>query len=271
MILFPFAKINLGLRITSLRTDGYHNIETVFYPVKRLTDTLDVIESDKMDFKTTGLPINGSDKDNLVLKAYELLKSKYSLPPVKILLEKNIPMGAGLGGGSSDGAHMLILLNSLFNLNISTEQLMEYALLLGSDCPFFIYDKPAFAMGRGEILHDVKVNLGNFHMIIVKPSVSVSTAEAYEGVTPTASRLSLKGMIAFPIGRWNGNILNQFETSVFKSYPEIKEIKDTLYDKGAVFALMSGSGSAVYGLFNYERKNMEKFFPPDYQIFSVKL
>ena len=271
MILYPFAKINLGLKVTSVRPDGYHNIETVFYPIIRLSDNLEVVESDIMDFKTTGLTIDGSDKGNLVLKAYELLKNKYSLPPVKILLEKNIPMGAGLGGGSSDGSHMLMLLNDLFSLDISTEQLMDYALQLGSDCPFFIHGKPVFAMGRGEILHDVNVDLGGFHLHVVKPPVSVSTAEAYKEVTPESSRLSLKGMVAFPVGHWNGNILNQFETSVFKSHAEIKNIKDILYKQGSVFALMSGSGSAVYGLFHSEKRNMEKFFPSDYQIFSIKL
>ena len=271
MITYPFSKINIGLKVTAERDDGFHDIETIFYPVEKLADILEVVESETMDFNVTGIPVEGPAEENIVLKAYKLLKDQYSLPPLKILLEKNIPTGAGLGGGSSDGAHMLMVLNDLFSLGLSTEQLAGYALQLGSDCPFFIYGKPAFAMGRGEILHDIKISLSGFHLVIVKPPVHVSTAEAYKSVVPKGSRLSLKGMITFPVVQWSGNIQNQFETHIFESYPEIKAIKDSLYHHGATFALMSGSGSAVYGLFHSEKRNIEQLFPDDYQVFRAKL
>ena len=270
MITYPFAKINLGLKVTAKRDDGFHDIETVFYPVEKLSDILEVVESKEMDFKVTGIPI-GDAKENIVLKAYKLLKDKYFLPPVKILLEKNIPTGAGLGGGSSDGTHMLMLLNDLFNLCLSDEQLAGYALQLGSDCPFFIHGKPAFALGRGEILNDINVSLSGFQLIIVKPPVHISTAEAYKGITPKGSRLSLKRVIVFPVARWNVSIQNQFESHIFESHPEIKVIKDSLYRQGATFALMSGSGSAVYGLFRQGKRNIKQLFPADYQIFEATL
>lgn len=270
MITYPIAKINLGLQVTSKRPDGFHNIETVFYPVP-IQDALEVIESDQPAFHQTGLPIAGDPADNLVVRAYEILQAAYRLPPVRIHLHKQIPMGAGLGGGSADGAYMLMLLNTLFNLGIGQEQLLEYALQLGSDCPFFIHGKPVFATGRGEIMQDVTADLKGFYLVLVKPPVHISTAEAYRNIEPRPSRLSLKGLIGFPVSRWKGNILNQFEQYVFGHYPEVGQIKDTLYGQGATFALMSGSGSCVYGLFRSEKKGLEKHFPPDYQVFRQRL
>jgi len=270
MITYPNSKINIGLQVTGKRVDGFHNLETIFYPVQ-LRDALEVIEADHQKFQLSGLDVAGDPGKNLVVQAYELLKADYKIPPVRIHLHKNIPSGAGLGGGSSDAAYMLILLNDLFRLKISKGKLMKYAVMLGSDCPFFIQGKPVFATGRGEIMEEVKVNLQEYFLILVKPPVHISTAEAYQNVIPHGSRLSLKGLIGFPVSKWNGNILNQFEKYVFEKYPEVGTIKQILYDQGASFALMSGSGSCVYGLFRSEKKGLEKFFPDDYQIYRQRL
>ncbi|MGQ8338717.1 4-(cytidine 5'-diphospho)-2-C-methyl-D-erythritol kinase [Sunxiuqinia sp. A32] len=270
MISYPISKINIGLNITEKRPDGFHNLETIFYPIQ-LQDVLEVVESDAFEYSASGIPVDGDGKDNLVVKAYELLKRDYKLPPVKIHLHKNIPAGAGLGGGSSDAVSMMKMLDQLFQLKIQPNKLFDYALSLGSDCPFFIDPRPVFARGRGEVFTDVQVNLSSFHLILVKPSVHVSTAEAYSQVEPHKSRLSLNGLVKFPVTKWKGNIQNQFESSVFAKHPEVKEIKNRLYDEGAVFALMSGSGSAVYGLFRSEKRGIENSFPKDYQIFRHKL
>jgi len=270
MITYPISKINIGLQITGKRTDGFHNLETIFYPVQ-LRDALEVVAADYQEFQMSGLDVEGDPNRNLVVQAYELLKADYQIPPVRIHLHKNIPTGAGLGGGSSDAASMLMLLNDLFRLKISREKLLKYAFLLGSDCPFFIHGKPVFATGRGEIMEDVTVNLPEYYLILVKPPIHISTAEAYQNVVPHGSRLSLKGLIGFPVFKWKGNILNQFERYVFGKYPEVAHIKQVLYEQGASFALMSGSGSCVYGLFRSEKRGLEKFFPDDYQIYRLRL
>jgi len=270
MIAYPISKINIGLQVTGKRPDGFHNLETICYPVQ-LRDALEVIEAGRQGFQMSGLDVDGDPGKNLVVQAYELLKAGYRIPPVQIHLHKNIPAGAGLGGGSSDAAYMLMLLNDLFGLKISREQLMQYSLKLGSDCPFFIHGKPVFATGRGEIMQDVQVNLKDYYLILVKPPVHVSTTGAYRNIIPRGSRLSLKGLIGFPVGRWKGNILNQFERYVFEKYPEVGQIKQILYDQGASFSLMSGSGSCVYGLFRSEKKGLEKLFPEDYQVFRQQL
>ncbi len=269
MITYPISKINIGLQVTGKRADGFHNLQTIFYPVQ-LRDALEVIEADHDEFQLSGLDVEGDPGKNLVIQAYELIKAGYKVPPVRIHLHKNIPTGAGLGGGSSDAACMLVLLNDLFRLKISMAKLMKYALMLGSDCPFFIQGKPVFATGRGEIMEEVNINLQDYFLILVKPPVHISTAEAYQNITPQGSRLSLKGLIGFPVNRWKGNILNQFEKYVFEKYPEVGQIKQTLYDQGASFALMSGSGSSVYGLFRSEKKGLENFFPDNYQIFRQR-
>ncbi|MGV8140124.1 MAG: 4-(cytidine 5'-diphospho)-2-C-methyl-D-erythritol kinase [Mangrovibacterium sp.] len=270
MITYPISKINIGLQVTGKRADGFHNLQTIFYPVQ-LRDALEVIEADHDEFQMSGLDVEGDPEKNLVVRAYELLKADYKIPPVRIHLHKNIPTGAGLGGGSSDAACMLLLLNDLFRLKISRVKLMKYALMLGSDCPFFIQGKPVFATGRGEVMEEVKINLQDYFLILVKPPVHISTAEAYQRITPHGSRLSLKGLIGFPVNKWKGNILNQFEKYVFEAYPEVGRIKQTLYDQGASFALMSGSGSSVYGLFRSEKKGLEKAFPDNYQIYRQRL
>jgi len=184
-------------------------------------------------------------------------------------LHKTIPSGAGLGGGSSDAAYMLRSLNELFNLEIA--KLMEYALHLGSDCPFFLQDKPVFATGRGEKMQEVPLTLKEYFLVLVKPPIHVSTALAYQNIVPQKPRLSLKGLTGFPVNKWRGNVLNHFERYVFQTYPEIEQVKKTLYDQGAAFALMSGSGSAVYGLFRSEKRGIEKLFPEDYQVFRQRL
>lgn len=270
MITYPIAKINIGLQVTGKRPDGYHNIETIFYPVE-FHDALEVIEAREMSFRQTGIPVEGDPQKNLVIQAYELLRAKHTIPPVQIHLHKNIPTGAGLGGGSADGAYMLMLLNDLFQLKIGKEKLMAYALMLGSDCPFFIHGKPVFATGRGEIMQDVQVRLKDYFLILIKPPVHVSTADAYRNITPGGSRLSLKALVGFSVNKWKGNILNQFERYVFNLYPEVERIKQTLLEQGAAFALMSGSGSCVYGIFRSDKKMLEKLFPDDYQIFRQRL
>jgi len=270
MITYPIAKINIGLQIVGKRPDGFHNIETVFYPVP-IQDALEVVASDSFQINVTGIDLGEDPGKNLVVKAYDLLKKDFQLPPVSIHLHKNIPVGAGLGGGSADGAFMLLLLNELFDLEISDEQLTKYALQLGSDCPFFIRQKPAFARGRGELLEEIPLSLKGYHLVVVKPPIHVSTAEAYKEVAVGASRIALKALVQFPVAKWQGNVQNKFEPTVFAKHPEVGEIKQTLYKLGAAFALMSGSGSAVYGLFRSEKKSIINHFPADYQIFFQKL
>jgi len=270
MIKYPIAKINLGLLITEKRTDGFHNLETIFYPVP-VQDALEVVQADDFEINISGIELDVEPEENIVVNAFRLLKKDFELPPVHIHLHKNIPVGAGLGGGSSDASTMLLLLNELFELGISEEQLLKYALELGSDCPFFINPRPVLARGRGELIQDVPLNLSGFYLIIVKPPVSVSTAWAYQQVIPAESRMSLRALVNFPVERWKGNLQNHFEKPVFAARPEVGEIRKTLYAQGAAFAMMSGSGSAVYGLFRSEKRNIESQFPADYQVFRQKL
>jgi len=269
MITYPISKINIGLQITDKRPDGFHNLETIFYPIG-LKDALEIVESKKFHFRTNR-PEMGSFEDNLVVKAYRLLKKDYNIPPVDIYLYKNIPTGAGLGGGSSDASHTIIMLDKLFSLNINTEKKKEYALSLGSDCPFFIENKPVFATGRGEITEKISLSLNNYFMVLVLPNVSVSTKEAYSNISVKKEKKPLKKLIQFPVEKWKGEIINQFEEYVFNKYPEVAKIKQTLYNQGACFALMSGSGSSVYGIFEKEQKNIESWFPKSYHTLQQKL
>ena len=270
MITYPIAKINLGLLVTEKRADGFHNIETIFYPVL-VQDALEVVHSDKFQINITGIDLNEKPEENLVVKAYQLLKADFELPPVNIHLHKNIPVGAGLGGGSSDASYMLMLLNDLFNLELTEKQLLAYALQLGSDCPFFIRSKPVYAVGRGEVMEDVPLSLKGYSLVVVKPPIHISTEEAYQEIVPAKGRIALKALTRFSVAKWPGNIQNQFERYVFAKYPEVKAVKQKLYDLGAAFALMSGSGSAVYGLFRSEKKSIISHFPEDYQLFFQKL
>ena len=250
MIVFPNCKINLGLHILRKRSDGFHDLETVFYPLQ-LKDALEVIIADKsFQYTNTGLPIEGKQKDNLCIRAYELLKNDFQqLPPIQMHLHKTIPIGAGLGGGSADGAFTLLLLNKKFDLGLTTEQLIDYALRLGSDCPFFIINKPCFATGRGEFLENINLDLSIHKIVLVIPDIHVNTAWAFTQITPTLSQRSIKEIIKEPIVTWRQELKNDFEEPIFKEYPQLKEIKEKLYQAGAIYSAMSGSGSTIYGIF----------------------
>lgn len=258
MVAFPHCKINLGLHVISRREDGYHTIETCFYPVP-WTDILEIIPSKEFAFTSSGSIIPGKEVDNLCIKAYQLLKAQFKLEPVKIHLHKVLPTGAGLGGGSSDASFTLRLLNSVFVLKLSTIQLKELASLLGSDCAFFVEDKPMLGSGRGEKLTDLQLSLKGYYLVVVKPDIHVSTAEAYAGVKPQRPVHSVSEVLARPISEWKDYLVNDFEKSVFKKYPSIEAIKKALYNDGAVYASMSGSGSCVYGIFQSETDLSSRF------------
>jgi 4-diphosphocytidyl-2-C-methyl-D-erythritol kinase len=263
MVTFPNCKINLGLNIVNKRSDDYHDIETVFFPV-HLKDALEVIENEKLGFSISGSPIEGDTEKNLCIKAYQLLKRDFpQLPAIQMHLHKAIPIGAGLGGGSADGAFTLRLLNKRFDLSLSEKQLINYSLQLGSDCPFFILNKPCFATGRGEILEQIDLDLLTYKIIITHPGVHISTAWAFANIKSSPPIRSIKEIIMQPVETWKEELKNDFEIPVFTQYPEIKKIKDALYSAGAVYASMSGSGSAVYGIF--EKDKMESLsFPGNY-------
>jgi len=251
MILYPNAKINIGLNVVEKRQDGYHNIETVFYPIG-LSDVLSVEPSETCSdysFSSDGIAIADDPNDNLVIKAYRLLQSEYEIPPIDISLVKQIPFGAGLGGGSADAAFMLKALNKLFELKISGKKMEKLAAELGADCPVFIRNKPVFASGIGNIFTPIKLSLKNYFLLLVKPDIHVSTPEAYSLIVPEKPQSSLLELMKQPINEWKNVIKNDFEKSVFTRYPEIERIKKTIYDFGAVYASMSGSGSSVYGIF----------------------
>jgi len=271
MIVFPNCKINLGLHITSKRSDGYHNLETIFYPIP-LTDSLEIVEnkqhtkSPAFPFSTSGLPIEGKPGTNLCVKAYRLLKHDFpNMPTVKIHLHKVIPAGAGLGGGSADAAFALKVMNEILGLQLSREQLIRYAAELGSDCPFFIINSPCYAKGRGELLEEIKVDLSAYKFIIVNPGIHIDTGRAFLNIIPSVPDRSLKEVIAGPIEKWKDELTNDFEKVIFAQHREIVDIKDTLYIKGAVYASMSGSGSTVFGIFPKE-KIPELSFPPHYLV-----
>jgi len=253
MILFPNAKINIGLNVLSRREDGFHNLETIFYPLA-IRDALEVIEADQLEFTSSGLEIPGDPKDNLCLKAFHLLAKDFNLPSVHIHLHKHIPIGAGLGGGSADASFFIRLMNEKFELEIDAFQMEAYASQLGSDCAFFIQNKPALAVGKGDQLQTIDFDLSKYFIVLVMPSVQVSTSDAYSGVKPAAVASSLSDLIKMPIEEWRIAIKNDFEPSVFLKYPIIEEIKSKLYNAGALFASMSGSGSSVFGIFKKELK-----------------
>ena len=264
MITFPNAKINLGLNIVEKRPDGYHNLETIFYPIN-LQDALEVTRRENNDKEYTlhisGSPLEGEPEDNLVVKAYKLLKKDYpGLLPVDIHMYKHIPAGAGLGGGSSDAACMIKLLNDKFSLGLSTERMEEYAVKLGADCAFFIRNKPVFATGIGNLFEPVELSLKGYHIILIKPDIFVSTRDAFAEIKPVRPAVSLKEIVKQPMETWKHSMKNDFEDSVFKKFPEIAAIKDDLYDLGAVYAAMSGSGSSVYGIFKAPIENVEDKF-----------
>ncbi len=258
MVAFPYSKINLGLHVISKREDGYHNIETCFYPVP-WTDILEIILAKKFSFTSSGAVIPGSVEDNLCIKAFHLLQTRFDLAPVKIHLHKVLPTGAGLGGGSSDAAFTLRLLNSVFELNLNTIQLRNFAAQLGSDCSFFVQDKPMLGSGRGELLIDLPVSLKGLYMVLVKPDIHVSTADAYAGVKPNVPQQTLTDILTLPVAEWKDRLVNDFEKSVFAKHPAIEAIKNELYTHGALYASMSGSGSSVFGIFSSQTELSHQF------------
>ena len=270
MVSFPNAKINIGLNIIGKRADGFHNLETVFFPIA-VKDAVEIIEgngvSTDVEFSGTGNSINVPDHKNLCVKAYHLLHKDFAqIPPVKIHLHKNIPMGAGLGGGSADASAILLLLNQKFKLNISTDKLLEYALQLGSDCPFFILNKPCFATGRGEILQEINLDLSPYKIMIVHPGIHVNTGEAFAELNSNnfSPAGELMTQIKQDISLWKNIIKNDFEVSVFKKHSAIKDIKEKMYSEGAVYSAMSGSGSAVFGIFLKDNNTANIKFPSHY-------
>lgn len=256
MLLFPPCKINLGLFVTGKRPDGYHNLETVFYPVHSLRDALEAVPAADSEgsLSVTGLAVEGKKESNLVWKAYQLLREQFpaQVQPLDWHLHKVIPMGAGLGGGSADGAYALRIMNAMFSLSLSEEELIEYAARLGSDCPFFIRDTPQFGSGRGEALEPMALDLSNYDIRIATPGIHVSTAAAFGLLTPRPAPFDLRDLANLPVNEWKGKIENDFEEPVFARHPELRAQKEKLYAEGAVYAQMSGSGSAVFGIFQKE-------------------
>jgi len=242
-------KINLGLHVVEKLPSSYHGIETVFYPCHNYEDTIEIVPAAQFSFILKNADFICETEQNLCVKAYRLLQKCFDLSPVKITLTKQIPSGAGLGGGSADAALTLKMLNTIFSLQLSIKQLHEYASQLGSDTAFFLYNTPMYATGRGEILAPIDLDLSKYSIEIVCPTLSVSTAEAYRKVTPKKPNVCLKEIIKTPIETWKNNLVNDFEELIFEQHPQLLEIKNEFYRRGALYAAMSGSGSAVYGIF----------------------
>ncbi len=282
MIAFPNAKINIGLNVVARRPDGYHDIETVFYPV----NVQDALEINVKKIIKTGRPLlykmmekgtyyedatcsvtikgnqlPGNPADNLVTRAYRMLLEDFDLPPVDIMLYKHIPSGAGLGGGSSDCANMILLLNRRFGLRMTASCMERYAARLGADCAFFIQNRPVLATGIGDVMQPISLSLKGYTVLLVKPDIEVSTKEAYSLVTPARPALELSDAIRLPVNEWRDTIGNDFEKSIFTLHPEIGALKDKMYEMGALYAAMSGSGSTVYGIFNAPVEEPELKFP----------
>lgn len=251
MILFPNAKINIGLYITEKRSDGYHNLESAFVPIP-WTDILEITPSNTFQFESTGIPVPGNPDSNLCVKAFRLLQEAYRIPNVSIQLHKIIPMGAGLGGGSSDAAFTLIGLRDLFNLPVSNQDLIPFAQKLGSDCAFFLLNSPQFGTEKGDKLQGISIDLKGLFALLVYPQISVSTQEAYSGVAPSAAPNYLPTALKQPVTMWKTSVSNDFEKNIFPKYPILSEIKELLYEGGATYAAMSGSGSTIYGIFENE-------------------
>jgi 4-diphosphocytidyl-2-C-methyl-D-erythritol kinase len=273
MISFPNAKINLGLNIVRKRPDGYHDLETVFYPIA-YRDALEIItagensDSDMgVNLHLSGKPVQGPAASNICVKAWHLLKADHpALPPIELHLMKAIPMGAGLGGGSADGSFTLKMLNEKFQLGISNAQLQSYALALGSDCPFFIRNTPCFASGRGELMRDFNLDLSSYSLLLVHPGIHVSTAQAFAGVVPSLPELSIADIVSGDVSGWRGRLVNDFERTVFPQFPTIRQIRDLLYENGAIYAAMTGSGSSVFGIYPVGMLP-DLTFPPEYSVF----
>lgn len=276
MIVFPNSKINLGLRILRKREDGYHDLETVFFPVG-IRDALEIIplgqneHTSAFPFTLSGAELQGQPTSNLCVRAYKLLRKDFpAIPKIKMHLHKTIPSGAGLGGGSADAAFTLLLLNKLFQLGLSKEKLMSYAAELGSDCPFFILNQPCYARGRGELLEPIPVDLSAYKIVVANPGIHIDTGLAFLNITPALPERSIKDIIAHqPFERWKDELVNDFEKVIFPRHPEISDIKDNFYRQGAIYASMSGSGSTVYGIFPAD-KQIGLNFPAHYFVREVR-
>jgi 4-diphosphocytidyl-2-C-methyl-D-erythritol kinase len=260
MVIFPNAKINLGLSVLKKRGDGFHTIESVMYPLP-LSDALELViaADNKFEFTVSGMDIPGSPENNLCMKAWKLMQDSYNLPKIKIHLRKAIPMGAGLGGGSADGAFTIKLVDQVFDLDLSVDIMENFARRLGSDCAFFIQNKPAMAFNKGDRLKPIEIDLTGYFLVLVKPEVHISTAEAYSGIKPRVPEIPVNEIIQLPVDEWKDLLKNDFEESIFNSHPVLGEIKDMLYHSGAIYASMSGSGSAIYALFKKEVELKEQF------------
>ncbi len=248
MIVFPNAKINIGLNILSKRDDGFHNLQSVFYPIK-LRDIIEFKVNSEQKFNLTGIQLKNSDT-NLVLRAYNILSKQYKLPPLKIHLHKLIPIEAGLGGGSANATYMLIALNKYFNLNISKTKLLKYADKIGSDCSFFIDNKPSYVTGKGDNHKYLPNFLKAKFIVVIKSGISISTKDAFKNVSINKTSADLLKILELPVNKWKHLVINDFEKYIFSLHPELAEIKQYLYNNGAEYASMSGSGSAIYGIFN---------------------
>ena len=275
MITFPNAKINLGLNVVEKRPDGYHNLETIFYPIP-LEDALEIGPLSQgteqaCTLSQTGISVDGNSEDNLVLKAYRLLNAHHPLPPVQIHLHKHIPTGAGLGGGSSDAAYMLKLLNEQFKLHLSADTLEDYAAQLGADCAFFVRNQPVYAEGIGNVFSPIELSLKGYGLIVIKPDVFVSTRDAFAHIRPRRPEQNLRNIVRRPINEWKHFMTNDFEESVFPKFPTISVIKEKLYQAGAVYASMSGSGSSVYGLFTPDAPLPDLPIEANDQVFRLTL
>jgi 4-diphosphocytidyl-2-C-methyl-D-erythritol kinase len=279
LVVFPNCKINLGLHIVRKREDGYHDLETIFYPLP-LRDALEITRSEAgsrmlnerqaATLHMSGLPVQGKAEDNLCFKAYNLLKKDHpQLPDVHMYLHKAIPMGAGLGGGSADGAFTLQLLNEKFQLSLSREKLLDYSLQLGSDCPFFIINKPCYATGRGELLQTIQLDLSGYSFLVVQPGVHISTSRAFSQLTPAPSPEPLQEIIQQPVTSWRTPLKNDFEAPVFIQYPDLKAIKEKLYEAGALYASMTGSGSCFFGIFPKHQLPAIQW-PAHYSVFNLQ-
>lgn len=283
MIAFPACKINIGLQLTERRPDGFHNLLSAFYPVG-WSDAVEIVPAPTFGFSTSGLPIPGGNvpsrfaagqisavtaPDNLCVRAYELLRANYDLPPVQMHLHKVVPIGAGLGGGSADAAATINLLNTQFDLKLTIEQREAYARKLGSDCAFFIQNRPQYCVEKGDVFEEIALALAGYHILLVYPNLAISTAEAYAGVIPHQPDIPLRNLLEAPIETWRGQVHNDFEDSLFPKYPLLAELKRALYDTGALYASMSGSGSTVYGIFSTPPERSDHF--SRYTVWTGKL
>jgi len=256
MLYYSNAKINLGLNVVEKREDGFHNIETIFYPIS-INDALEFIPAEKVGLSSSGIEIDCNLEDNLIIKAYKLLQSDFSLPNLQFHIHKIIPFGAGLGGGSANAAATLQALNTFFELNISKDKLQEYASKIGSDCAFFIKNKPVFAKDKGDVFTDIHIDLLDYYILLIHPGFGVSTVDAYANILPQKPKISVKEIINQPLESWANSLKNDFENPVFQKHSILKTIKSKLYSKGAIYAAMSGSGSSMFGLFKEKPSDKE--------------